>query len=90
MLDVHTFDTETNHNETEHVQAATTVDQVYFCHALCALGNMDDDTVSQESKRPSRCGAKLGRYSVASCAECDGIVIASPRGSCRTSVPNVV
>lgn len=38
MLDVHYFDTETNHNESERIAAATTVDQAYLCHTLCALG----------------------------------------------------
>jgi len=38
MLDVHYFDTETGHNEAERIASATTVDQVYLCHTLCALG----------------------------------------------------
>jgi hypothetical protein len=38
MLDTHYFDSETNHNETERIANATTVDQVYLCHTLCALG----------------------------------------------------
>jgi hypothetical protein len=38
MLDVFYFDSETNHNESERIATATTVDQLYLCHNLCAIG----------------------------------------------------
>jgi hypothetical protein len=38
MLDVFYFDSETNHNESERIANATTVDQLYLCHNLCAIG----------------------------------------------------
>jgi hypothetical protein len=38
MLDVFYFDTETNHNESERIANSSTVDQLYLCHNLCAIG----------------------------------------------------
>lgn len=38
MLDVHYFDVEANQNSSERLETATPADQVYLCHALCALG----------------------------------------------------
>jgi hypothetical protein len=38
MLDLHYFSVEENRNLTEHDPTATTVDQIYLCHASCALG----------------------------------------------------
>lgn len=38
MLDVHYYSLEDNQNRTAHDPALSTVDQVYLCHSVCALG----------------------------------------------------
>ena len=38
LIDLHYYDTATNRNSSDHIPEATTIDQVYFCHTLCALG----------------------------------------------------
>lgn len=38
MLDLHYYSAEDNQNRTEHDPALSTVDQVYLCHSVCALG----------------------------------------------------